>query len=356
MAKSVIKPIIQPVKRLILRLSSLGDVILATSALETNLLGEGQTHCQTDWVTGAEYAPLLRGHPRITKLWEFDRRLGFWGWWELSRLLWQKKYDEVYDLHRSLRTRLLRLYFIFWGLKEWTTLPRWKVIQKQYLRRIFYFIFKKYFPRRFRPQPMRRQFAKAVGGSGDEKTDLSHLLKISTPVDILKEFSIETRPTYFCVMPSSRWSAKQWGTEKYFQAIQSLGIFPVILGNDSDFESHRLVELLKYHWIPHLSGVGKWDLIQVAQVLSGSKEYFGNDTGLAHLAEALGKKAYVLFGPTTPDLGFGPWRAESLAMGADLWCRPCGKDGRTCHRIFARYACMKELSVDQVVGKIRQSQ
>jgi heptosyltransferase-2 len=73
---------------------------------------------------------------------------------------------------------------------------------------------------------------------------------------------------------------------------------------------------------------------------------------LAHLAEALGTPAKVIFGPTTPDLGFGPWKKESQSIGYSLWCRPCGKDGRYCIQWTKRYRCLKELSPEVVFDQI----
>ena len=98
-----------------------------------------------------------------------------------------------------------------------------------------------------------------------------------------------------------------------------------------------------------MSGVGRWSIREVAQVIAKASFYLGNDTGLAHLAEAVGTAARVIFGPTVPDMGFGPWRQESFVLQADLGCRPCGKDGRYCYRFTDRYACMKALTAEEVL-------
>jgi ADP-heptose:LPS heptosyltransferase len=91
-----------------------------------------------------------------------------------------------------------------------------------------------------------------------------------------------------------------------------------------------------------------WNLRQAATVLSRSTGYLGNDTGLAHLAEAVGTRALVVLGPTTADMGFGPQGAESRPVGMKLWCRPCGKDGSHCHRLLKRHACLRDLSAKEV--------
>jgi ADP-heptose:LPS heptosyltransferase len=101
--------------------------------------------------------------------------------------------------------------------------------------------------------------------------------------------------------------------------------------------------------------VGRWPLEQVAGVLGGAIAYLGNDTGLAHLAEAVGVPALVIYGPTSPRMGFGPWRPESAAIELEtLGCRPCGKDGRRCYRLGEPYLCLKGLGAQQVTARLTE--
>ncbi len=162
---------------------------------------------------------------------------------------------------------------------------------------------------------------------------------------------LDSRP-YFCVMPGAAWKGKRWSIAKYAKVIESSNFFPVILGAPQESESLDLIQLLEQSQVSHLSGVGVWSLPQVARVLSGAKFYFGNDTGLAHLAEAVGTRAYTVFGPTVPDMGFGPWKEESKVFGSDLWCRPCGKDGRNCHRPVKKYLCLEKLDASEVTQSL----
>lgn len=337
-------------KVLMIRLSSLGDVVLSSAALEA------ETIDTTDWVVAKEFAPLLEGHPKIRRLWVFDRKTGLKGWVDLWRTLWTQNYDEIYDLHRTIRTEIARLFFGFWliqgRLRGKSRSFRWFRLSKERWRLYGYFLLKGFWPKKLRPRPVVERSALAVRGSGQEKPNLRHLLKVSMngleglPADML------------CVMPSARWPGKQWPAEKYLGVLQGLQdrrpeLIPVILGTPQDHESVELVALLEQSGLPFVSGVGTWKLPQVAQVLSRSKGYLGSDTGLAHLAESLGVPAWMVFGPTVPDMGFGPWGTKSLSFGARLGCRPCGKDGRHCYwRGENRYLCMKQLSADEVLAGV----
>ena len=328
-------------KRLILRLSSLGDVILATSALEVG------PH-RWDWVVASEFSELLEGDPRIGRLFKFERKSGLPGWVKLSRQIWESGYDEIFDLHGSLRTRVMHFLFFYWGTVQRGGKPRWKTISKQRWRLYPYFWLKHYWPKSLRPTPWVERYSKRVGGSGLERPQLTHLLNKKRDERDWKELPEK----YTCIMPSSKWDGKKWPVEHYFKVCGRLPHLPVIFGSAKDRESQALVTQLREAGIPHLSGVGKWNLTQAAQVLAGSQGYLGGDTGLAHLAEAVGVPSRIIFGPTVPDMGFGPWREASRKIQIPLGCRPCGKDGRYCYRLKQKYLCLQALPPERVLAQV----
>ena len=150
--------------RFLIRLSSLGDVILASSALEalafstetdphptdpqSNKLQSNELQSnelqsnelqsnelqsndpqnttsqsinshnnnnnnfeKIDWATTKGYSELLQGHPRIHKVFEFDRQTGLQGWIEFCLQSWHRHYSEILDLHGNLRTLIMRVLF-----------------------------------------------------------------------------------------------------------------------------------------------------------------------------------------------------------------------------------------------------
>src|SRR5689334_10767169 len=113
-------------KRLILRLSSLGDVILATSALEAD-----RENNYFDWLVSEEYREILHGHPKINRVLVFDRALGFRNWVFTCRQIWEYRYDEIIDLHCTLRTKIMKQLFLFWSKKEKIAPPLWRSVPKQ---------------------------------------------------------------------------------------------------------------------------------------------------------------------------------------------------------------------------------
>ena len=327
-------------KRLILRLSSLGDVILSASALET-----AESSAGVDWVVAKEYAAVLRGHPRIRKLWEFDRRQnsGLLAWKVFAQELWDQNYTEVIDLHGSIRTRILRFFFVYWSFRNSVAGPHWTVASKQRFRSWGFILFKKLWPKFWLSRLQVEIFARAAGGTGQERPNMRHLLSSDDTVSSIP------KDAYICVMPGSSWPGKTWAAEKYLEVLKELQILPVIMGTTRDPESVSLVRLLEVAGIPHVSGVGKWDLQESARVLAKSAGYLGSDTGLALLSEALGVEIVVIYGPTAPGLGFEPWRNGSRTIGSGLWCRPCGKIGHRCYRPKDKFLCLKGLTPSEVL-------
>jgi ADP-heptose:LPS heptosyltransferase len=347
----------RPKKILMIRLSSLGDVILATSALSAIQATGVEVH----WLVSKDYASLLRGHPAITKLWEFDRRSGLKGWLSLCGELSREGFVAVYDLHSTLRSWIAHFFFFIKG--SLGSDVKWLVINKQRLRLYGYFILKAWWPESLKPDLFVTRFARLVGGTGSERPDLRYLLstsfeklKMSQPEKFSEfvSFAQGSEKPYLCVMPSSKWEGKKWAVRSFFEVIKGYGLPVVVLGSRQDRESVLLVKMLEQAGLPYFSGVGVFDFPVLAGVLADSVGYLGNDTGLGHLAEAVGCRVVVLFGPTSPSMGFAPWRPDSQSVSASLWCQPCGKDGRFCFRLTNRYACQKNIKPREVLSALNK--
>jgi len=114
-----------------------------------------------------------------------------------------------------------------------------------------------------------------------------------------------------------------------------------------------------------VSYVDKLSVVQTAYVLSRSQLYVGPDSGLAHLAMAVGTPAVVLYGPVNPKRAFGP-RECLHAVTSPAECRGCWTEGRMqtpgqCPLGIrddepAAYPCMQQLTPDFVLEAMQQGQ
>jgi ADP-heptose:LPS heptosyltransferase len=73
-----------------------------------------------------------------------------------------------------------------------------------------------------------------------------------------------------------------------------------------------------------------------------------NDSGLLHMAEAVGRPVLAFMGPTSPAFGYAPYRPDSRLLYHPPRCSPCSKNGsRPCHR--PTHECMINITVPEAV-------
>lgn len=104
----------------------------------------------------------------------------------------------------------------------------------------------------------------------------------------------------------------------------------VLLGSSADTQdSQELITRLTSTNMDIYDFTGRTNLPETAFIISHSMGILCNDSSLAHIAEAMGVGAHVLFGPTSEAFGFKPWRKNSITFSSEIGCRPCSKHGKT---------------------------
>lgn len=95
----------------------------------------------------------------------------------------------------------------------------------------------------------------------------------------------------------------------------------------------------------HCWAVSDLRLSQVAALIKRSTVYLGNDSGISHLAAAVGAATVVLFGPSDPRQ-WGPRGRRVTVIRRPIHCSPCSTESmKSCpHR-----ACLSEISPAEVI-------
>jgi heptosyltransferase II len=99
---------------------------------------------------------------------------------------------------------------------------------------------------------------------------------------------------------------------------------------------------------------GEYSLEQSIALMGRCELFIGNDSGLTHLASGRGCRVVVIYGSTTPSLGFEPWGPHTVVEAANLPCRPCDVHGKNACPL-GHFKCMKDLTVDLVEGAVKRS-
>jgi heptosyltransferase II len=96
-----------------------------------------------------------------------------------------------------------------------------------------------------------------------------------------------------------------------------------------------------------INTVGQTTLTEAMQLLAQMQVVIANDSGLLHIADALGRPTIGLFGSTTPTYS-APAGREAKTITLNLACSPC--HARTCP--LGHLNCLKQLTPDMVLQKI----
>jgi heptosyltransferase-2 len=159
------------------------------------------------------------------------------------------------------------------------------------------------------------------------------------------------RPAVLGLAPGAQWDPKRWPTEHWValleQAVAAGIAVRIFLGprEDAWFDASPLASASVDR--PGVTIVRGRGLGDIAGELAGCRTLVCNDSGLLHLAEAVGTPVLAFFGPTVRAFGYAPQLAASrLLEREDLDCRPCSRNGkRPCHR--GDLACLVRITPDE---------
>ena len=131
--------------------------------------------------------------------------------------------------------------------------------------------------------------------------------------------------------PGARWEPKRWPPEQFRALVQGhREDFDAVVLLGSRAEADMCRTLASGLSLPCLDLAGKTGLLEAAAVLARMRLFIGNDSGLGHLAAAVGIPTLTLFGPGEP-LRYRPWNPRGLWLQSptgridDLQVTPVGE-------------------------------
>jgi len=150
------------------------------------------------------------------------------------------------------------------------------------------------------------------------------------------------------ISPFSNWGTKMWPAEYWIELIDLLdGDFDIAVAGASGDISNWL-EIKKSLGAEVMDFVGKTDFLELAALIKNADILITGDSAPLHLGSAYGVTTTVIFGPTVPAFGFGPYRQKSVILQKELPCRPCNIHGpRKCP--LGHHKCMRGISPGEVL-------
>jgi heptosyltransferase-2 len=306
-------------KILILRFSSLGDIVMATPLVRATRQAFPQA--QIDMVVREDFLDLIRHNPHLDQKITLARSAGIKGLYDLMRRINRERYDLVYNAHRSLRTLAL-MPFLKAGHRRYFT--------KHYTKRSLALTLK--LPLLDDTRMLERYidplspFGVSYDGRGPEIFVDDKMRRAAR-----EKVTVE-RPEGGCligIIPSAQWPGKRWPLSRFRELLEHLVKLTshrmIVLGGPEDDFCEALCSGFRRDRVVNVQG--KLSIGESAAVLARCDFVVANDTGMMHVADALGKPSVLMLGPTSAEMGCLPFHPLSRVMEQELWCRPCSKNG-----------------------------
>lgn len=321
---------------LIIRLSSIGDIVLTTPVIRC--LKQQVPNAEVHVLTRSAFRPVLQHNPYIDRLHLWDK-----SYLLLMDQLRQIEFDQIIDLHHNAKT--LRI-------KHDLGVPAscfHKLNIEKYLLTAFKLnvLPKKHIVDRY------LDTVKALGVKNDGR-GLDYFLAES---DMLGKSDIPGAQWggFVAVVIGAALGTKRWPTEHFKTFCAQLDHPIVLLGGKED--RPRGEEIAAVDPIKIYNACGKFSLNESADWVRRSKFVVTGDTGLMHIAAAFRKPILSIWGNTVPAFGMTPYYGadpvDQVLLEQRVWCRPCSKIGfERCP--IGHFSCMKKIEPLRVLELARQ--
>lgn len=311
-------------KILIIRLSSFGDIVLTYPFI--NELRRLYPDARIEMVSKPQYVDLVKLHPFVDEVIPFDRYMKYY--------LDSRKYDVVFDLQRNINSRRIS--------PSGTKIIR---VVKESWKKLMLVHFKVNLLKE--TIPVYRKYLNALKKFDNRaNTDF-------TTTDLKLKPNGFVSDKYIVLSPSSKHFTKRLPEDKFALLLKDLKIKIVITGDDNETDK-EICRYFETQLSNSLDLCGKLSFPELADVINGADFIVCNDSGILHLAEALGKKVFVFFGSTVKEFGFFPQlKTTEVEEVMGLKCRPCTHIGRKdCPK--GHFKCMNDIDVKQIRLKINE--
>ena len=343
-----------PLTTVVFRLSSIGDIVLASPLLRVVRTAIGP-NARLDFVVRKEFAELVRSNHHLSVVHEYDPSSGWRGLQRLNTALRAEHYDLAIDLHDSLRTRYLRASC---GAKDAAVInkrqwERWKLIHWK----------KNSYPG-IVSVPQRYFETVSDFGLADDHKGLELFIPDAVQSMVTgKMAALRLNRSEFVIgiCPGAKHFTKRWQREKFAELGARLALARnariLLFGGPAEKDDCAAVA----DSIARAAGPdsvadfsGTFSLLETAAAFDSCDVVVTNDSGLMHVAAARKKKIAALFGSTVREFGFAPYGTQAAVIErTGLDCRPCTHIGRAeCPQ--GHFRCMNDITVDAVETSVTE--
>ena len=332
MTPAVNERCMQAIKFLILRFSSIGDIVLTTPVVRG--LKQQVEHAEIHYFTKPQYREILEDNPYIDRIHLLREDLN-----DQIQDLKEEQFDYVIDLHKNIRTRR-----IISGLKVISF-----TFNKLNLKKWMYVNFK---INRMPDQHIVERYREAVDvfDVKDDGGGLDYFIPEKDAVD-RTHLQEPFNQGYIGFVIGALHNTKKLTLDKMISIIDRIQYPVVVLGGEEDHATGE--QILKSCKTPVYNACGQFTINQSASLVRQARMIITHDTGLMHIAAAFRQRIITIWGNTVPEFGMYAYRPHPDSTWfevRDLGCRPCSKLGyKKCPK--KHFRCIRDIDDQRVANK-----
>jgi ADP-heptose:LPS heptosyltransferase len=332
----------QTMKILIIRFSSIGDIVLTTPVIRC--LKKQLPDAEIHYLTKSNFKAVLEANPYIDKLHYLQDDLD-----AAIASLQLENFDYVIDLHHNLRTMRVKKAL---GKKSFS-------FNKLNIQKFIYTTIKL----NLLPDVhIVERYLETVQSLG-VKNDGRGLDYFIPDTDKVKEQDIPAGHLagYIGVVIGAAHNTKKMPVHKLQELCRLIEHPIILLGGKEDRANGEQIASVDPHKI--YNSCGKFNINESADLVRRAKLIITHDTGLMHIASAFKKPIISIWGNTVPQFGMYPYYGTSstqlpkdklpydIMEVRPLYCRPCSKIGYDkCP--LGHFKCMEKISIADIVNKV----
>jgi len=318
------------VKYLVVRFSSIGDIVLTTPVIRClkNQVQDARIH----YVTKERFTPILSSNPYIDHIHSYSGNLN-----ALISELKNEHFDYIIDLHHNLRSALLksRIRIISFSFPK-LNVQKWLLVNLKINRLPDMHIVDRYF-----------KTVRLFDVTNDNQ-GLDYFIPEEDIVP-LESLPVEFRKGYIAFAIGGLHTTKKLTAEKIIGICKTVDKPVILLGGKDDTETGS--EIAEEAGKTIYNACGTYSINQSASLVRQAELVITHDTGLMHIAAAFRKKIISIWGNTIPEFGMYPYHpdpASVIIQVPNLSCRPCSKIGfDKCPK--KHFKCINDIDIDRVV-------
>ena len=318
------------VKFLIIRFSSIGDIVLTTPVVR--MLKQQVEGAEIHYLTKKEYADIPGSNPYVDTVHVFENNLH-----ELSEKLKYLHFNYIIDLHHNYRSSRIKsnLNIVAFSFPK-INWEKWLIVNFKINKLPEIHIVDRYL-----------ETVKVFDIKNDNE-GLDYFIPDKDKVQ-LSDLPVKFQNGYVGFVIGAGHFTKRLPTEKIAKICTKLNLPVILLGGPDDKDTANTI--IENSTGTIYNACGNYSLNQSASLVKNANVIITHDTGLMHIAAAFKKKIISIWGNTIPKFGMYPYQANGnskIFEISNLKCRPCTKIGFSkCPK--KHFKCMNDISEDDIV-------